>query len=74
LTIRSTAEAIASARSAPRIFVFLCRPFHVGFTKDVAKYRAYGSKGGGTTGVLNQGVRRVGEVDGSGRRAWKRGG
>jgi hypothetical protein len=25
----------------------------------VAMYRAYGSEGGGTTGVLNQGVRRM---------------
>jgi hypothetical protein len=33
----------------------------------VAIYRAYGSKGGGTAGVLNQGVRRVGVV-GAGRR------
>jgi hypothetical protein len=31
-------------------------------TKDVvAIFRTYGSKGGGTTGVLNQGVRRVGD-------------
>jgi hypothetical protein len=39
LTIRSTAEAIASAKSAPLIFVSLCRPFHVGFTKDVSLFR-----------------------------------
>jgi hypothetical protein len=36
----------------------------------VAIYRAYGSKGGGTTGVLNQGVRRVGVVGAGRQRVW----
>jgi hypothetical protein len=36
----------------------------------VAIFRAYGSKGGGTAEVLNQGVRRVRVVGTSRRRVW----
>jgi hypothetical protein len=62
----------------------VCREFtatlHHDFTAcyhGVAKFRAYGSKGGETTGVLDQGVREVGDrrtafAGEDGRQPWLR--
>ena len=53
---------MASTRSDPLIFLFLCHLFHVGFTKYVALLCACVEKGG-TTGVLDREIMET-EKDG----------
>ena len=54
--IQSMLTATTFASSLPLILDSSVVPFHVGFTKDVADFREYVLKQGGTTGFSNQGA------------------